>query len=150
MIIPNAKKTTLKNGLTVLYEDIPVMRSVSIGILVGAGSGNETAKESGISHFIEHMLFKGTKKRSAFDIAHTLDSVGGKINAYTGKEYTVYYAVVLDRHIETALELIHEERRKRLAVHIVRDDDELALPRLCHLLKKRQYLFDARDLLVCY
>jgi predicted Zn-dependent peptidase len=106
MIIPQAKKTTLPNGLRVLTEEIPSLRSVAIGIMVGAGSGNEEPKESGISHFIEHMGFKGTAKRNAYDIAHALDAVGGKINAYTSKEFTVYYAVVLDKHIDTAIDVL--------------------------------------------
>ena len=106
MAIPKSKKKILKNGLRILTEEIPAMRSVAMGILVGTGSGNETGAESGISHFIEHMTFKGTSKRSAFDIAHTLDAVGGKINAYTTKEYTVYHAVILDRHIEVAIDVL--------------------------------------------
>jgi predicted Zn-dependent peptidase len=106
MIIPQAKKITFPNGLRVLTEEIPSLRSVAIGILIGAGSGNEEHKESGISHFIEHMGFKGTAKRSAYDIAHALDAVGGKINAYTSKEFTVYYAVVLDKHIDIAIDVL--------------------------------------------
>jgi predicted Zn-dependent peptidase len=104
--IPNARKTILKNGLKIVTERIPTMRSVAMGILIGAGSGNETKEESGISHLIEHMCFKGTQKRSAFDIAHALDSVGGKINAYTTKEQTLYYAMVLDKHIDTAIDVL--------------------------------------------
>lgn len=106
MTIPNAQITKLDNGLRVVTEEISSLRSVSVGILVGAGSGNETEKESGISHFIEHMTFKGTKKRSAFEIAHALDAVGGKINAYTSKEATMFYAVVLDKHIDTAIDVL--------------------------------------------
>jgi predicted Zn-dependent peptidase len=105
-IIPNAQISKLNNGLTVVTEEIPSLRSVSMGILVGAGSGNEVAKESGISHFIEHMTFKGTQKRSAFEIAHALDAVGGKVNAYTSKEVTVFYAVVLDKHINVAIDVL--------------------------------------------
>ena len=104
--IPRSKKKTLKNGLKILTEKIATMRSVAMGILVGAGAGNETREESGISHFIEHMTFKGTKKRSAYDIAHALDAVGGKINAYTGKEYTAYHAVVLDKHVDIAIDVL--------------------------------------------
>lgn len=107
-VIPNAKKITLESGLRLLVEEIPSMRSVSMGILVGAGSGNETPKEAGISHFIEHMTFKGTKKRSAFEIAHALDAVGGKMNAFTSKEMTVYYAVVLDKHLDIALDVLSD------------------------------------------
>jgi predicted Zn-dependent peptidase len=106
ILIPNAKKHTLKNGLRIVSERIPTLRSVAMGILIGAGSGNETREESGISHLIEHMCFKGTPKRSAFDIANTLDSVGGKINAYTSKEITLYYAMVLDKHIDTAIDVL--------------------------------------------
>jgi len=106
MTFPNGKKVVLDNGLRILTEEIPTLRSVAMGIMVGAGSGNEEPKESGLSHFIEHMSFKGTSKRSAYEIAHTLDAVGGKMNAYTSKEYTVYYAVVLDRHIDTAIDVL--------------------------------------------
>lgn len=106
MIIPNSKAFKLGNGIRVVTEEIPSMRSVAMGILVGAGSGNELPKEAGISHYIEHMMFKGTGKRSAFEIAHALDAVGGKINAYTSKEVTMYYSVVLDKHIDTAIDVL--------------------------------------------
>ena len=106
MIIPNAKITVLPSGLRVITEEIPSVRSVAIGIMVGAGSGNEEPREAGISHYIEHMAFKGTSKRTAYDIAPALDSVGGKINAYTSKEVTVYYAVVLDQHIDIAIDVL--------------------------------------------
>jgi len=105
-VIPNAKKFVLPNGIRVVTEHIPSLRSVATGIMVGVGSGNELPKEAGISHYIEHMMFKGTNKRSAFEIAHALDAVGGKMNAYTSKEVTVYYAVVLDRHINTAIDVL--------------------------------------------
>ena len=105
-VIPRSKNKVFKNGLKILTENIPIMRSVAMGILVGTGSGNETQEENGISHFIEHMTFKGTPKRSAYEIAHTLDAVGGKMNAYTTKEYTVYYAVVLDKHLEIAIDVL--------------------------------------------
>ena len=107
-VIPSSKLTTLENGLRVITEEIPVMRSVAVGLLVGAGSGHETKPESGISHVIEHMSFKGTEKRSAHQIAHELDAVGGKINAYTSKEVTMYYAMVLDKHIDTALDVLSD------------------------------------------
>jgi predicted Zn-dependent peptidase len=104
--IPRAKKIVLPNGLRVLTEEISTLRSVAMGIMVGTGSGNETPPEAGISHYIEHMMFKGTKKRSAYEIAHALDAVGGKMNAYTSKEVTMYYAVVLDRHIDTQIDVL--------------------------------------------
>jgi len=106
MKIPNSKKTILKNGLTILTEEIPSLRSVAMGVLVGAGSGNESESEAGLSHLIEHMVFKGTKKRSAYEIAHTLDAVGGKMNAYTGKDVTMYYAVTLDKHLDIAMDIL--------------------------------------------
>ncbi|MFA4843766.1 MAG: pitrilysin family protein [Candidatus Margulisiibacteriota bacterium] len=106
--LPDVKKVVLPNGLRILTEEIPTMRSVAMGIMVGTGSGNETHGEAGISHYIEHMMFKGTKKRSAFQIAHALDAVGGKMNAYTSKEVTVYYAVVLDRHIDTQIDVLSD------------------------------------------
>lgn len=108
MVIPNAKKTVLKNGLTILTERIPSVRSAAVGILVGVGSGNETKDESGFSHFIEHMNFKGTKKRSAFHIAYIFDAIGGMLNAYTSKENTMYYAVVLDKHLDVAIEVLSD------------------------------------------
>jgi predicted Zn-dependent peptidase len=104
--IPQAKKFVLPNGLRILTEEIPTLRSVAMGIMAGVGSGNEDPAVAGISHYIEHMNFKGTKKRSAYEIAHALDSVGGKMNAYTSKEVTVYYAVVLDRHIDTQIDVL--------------------------------------------
>ncbi|MFH1542593.1 MAG: pitrilysin family protein, partial [bacterium] len=99
-------KIELNNGLKIITEQIPFLRSVSIGILIGAGSGNEIPQESGISHLIEHMCFKGTERHSAYDIAYKLDSVGGKINAFTSKEQTMYYAVVLDQHIDVAIDIL--------------------------------------------
>jgi len=106
--IPNSKKITLDNGLRIIIEEIPAVRSVCMGILVGTGSGNEEEKESGLSHFIEHMTFRGTKKRSAFEIAHTLDAVGGKMNAFTSKEVTAYYSVILDKHIDIAIDVLSD------------------------------------------
>lgn len=96
----------LSNGTTVLIEEVPTVRSVSIGILVGFGTKYEAPKQGGIAHFIEHMLFKGTIKRSAADIAEQIDAVGGRINAHTGKEYTSYYAIVIDDHIDLAIDVL--------------------------------------------
>jgi len=79
---------------------------VSVGIWVGAGSRNEKKEINGISHFIEHMLFKGTKKRSAKEIAESIDSIGGQINAFTGKECTCYYTKTLDTHIDIAIDVL--------------------------------------------
>ena len=108
MKIPAAEKTLLDNGIKVLTEKISTMRSIAVGIMVGAGSGDEPTDLSGISHFIEHMTFKGTEKRSAFEIAQAIDSVGGRINAFTGKESTTYYCVVLDTHLDVALDVLSD------------------------------------------
>jgi predicted Zn-dependent peptidase len=108
MTIPEHKKTVLANGVTLLTETMLDVRSVAMGIVVGAGSGLEQEPLAGISHFIEHMAFKGTSKRSAFDIASELDAVGGKMNAYTSKELTTYYAVTLDKHINVAVDVLSD------------------------------------------
>ncbi|MBB6452873.1 putative Zn-dependent peptidase [Salirhabdus euzebyi] len=100
------KKYTCQNGLTIVLEELPTVRSVAIGVWVLAGSRNESQQTNGISHFIEHMFFKGTKNRSARDIAEAFDAVGGQVNAFTSKEYTCYYAKVLDSHAEYALDIL--------------------------------------------
>ncbi|EPR13384.1 M16 family metallopeptidase [Ruminiclostridium papyrosolvens] len=102
------KKVQLSNGLRLVYEKIPYVRSVSVGIWVGTGSRNETSENNGISHFIEHMLFKGTSKRSAKDIAECIDAIGGQINAFTGKECTCYYTKTLDTHLEIAVDVLSD------------------------------------------
>jgi len=106
--IPDSKKTTLPNGLRIVTEKIDTLRSVSIGVAVCAGSMNEQPSISGISHMIEHMMFKGTPKRTAFQIAKEFDAVGGRVNAYTTKESTFYYAVVLDRHLDLAVDVLSD------------------------------------------
>jgi predicted Zn-dependent peptidase len=106
--IPRCKKTVLPNGVRILTDRITEMRSVSIGILVRAGSGDESDSEAGVSHFIEHMMFKGTPSRTAFQIAQELDAVGGRINAATGKESTIYYSVVLDERIDIAISVLSD------------------------------------------
>ncbi len=101
-------KSVLPSGLRVVTEEIPHVRSVSIGIWMGVGSRHETDDQAGISHFIEHLLFKGTEKRSAREVAETMDAIGGHLNAFTGKEYTCYYAKVLDEHFDTAVDLLSD------------------------------------------
>lgn len=100
------EKHTSKNGLRIVLEHIPAVRSVTIGIWVLTGSRNETEQNNGISHFLEHMFFKGTKTRSAKDIAEAFDAIGGQVNAFTSKEYTCFYAKVLDTHKELALNIL--------------------------------------------
>ena len=102
------KKETLPNGVRIVTEEMPFVRSVSMGIWVGAGSRDEDNNNNGIAHFIEHMIFKGTEKRTAKNIAETLDAVGGQLNAFTSKEYTCYYAKVLDEHLDIAIDLLSD------------------------------------------
>jgi predicted Zn-dependent peptidase len=100
------KKTTLANGLRVLTETMPAVRSASVGIWADVGSAVERADRRGISHLVEHMLFKGTHRRTARQIAETMDGVGGNLNAFTDKESTCYYAKVIDRHVPLALDVL--------------------------------------------
>lgn len=100
------KKLQLKNGLRVVMETIPTFRSVSFGIWVKTGSRNESPEMGGISHFIEHMLFKGTDRFDAKEIAEEFDAIGGNVNAFTSKEYTCYYAKVLDEHLPIAVDVL--------------------------------------------
>lgn len=102
------QKREMKNGLVVATEVMPHLRSVSIGVWVKCGSRFENAGTTGISHFIEHLLFKGTKSRTAADIAKAIDSVGGELNAFTDKEYVGFYAKVLDQHLPFAFELLSD------------------------------------------
>ncbi|HET7312056.1 MAG TPA: pitrilysin family protein [Mycobacteriales bacterium] len=100
------RRTVLPGGLRVLSESVPGVRSVAFGVWVGVGSRDETATLSGASHFLEHLLFKGTKRRDALTIAAELDAVGGELNAFTAKEYTCYYARVLDVDLPLAVDVI--------------------------------------------
>ena len=97
-------RTEFGSGLRVVTERMPGVRSVSLGFWVLAGSRDEAPRISGSSHFLEHLLFKGTETRSAQDIAEQFDAVGGDVNAFTAKEYTCYYARVLDRDLEMAVD----------------------------------------------
>ncbi|CEO22132.1 M16 family metallopeptidase [Paraclostridium sordellii] len=99
---------TLDNGLTIVGEEIPYLKSITLGVWVNAGSRIESEKLSGISHFIEHMLFKGTKNRTSKEIASTIDNLGGQINAFTSKECTCYYVKLLDEHIDIGLDILSD------------------------------------------
>lgn len=99
-------KETFANGIRVIIEEIPDVRSVSIGIWVSVGSKDEKDNENGISHFLEHMIFKGTKSKSTLQIAQIMDSMGGHVDAATGREHTCYYAKVLDKHLSITIELL--------------------------------------------
>src|SRR5512140_722617 len=111
--------TTLDNGLRVITEVMTHVRSVSVGIWIGSGSRRETAEQNGISHFIEHMLFKGTTRRSAEDIARSVDSIGGNLDAFTAKELVCFNTKVLDDHLAQAFDVLAD-----LVLHpMFREDD---------------------------
>ena len=98
--------TILPNGATILTLPIPGVRSAALGFFVGVGSRHEKAAENGAAHFIEHMVFKGTGRRSAGDLAREMDAIGGQVNAYTTKEHTCFYARCLDEHLDRAADLL--------------------------------------------
>jgi predicted Zn-dependent peptidase len=100
------RKSVLDNGIRVVSESIDHVRSVTIGVWVRCGTRYEDGSTNGMSHFVEHMLFKGTRRRSAFDIASAIDSVGGVINAFTGKELTSLYVKIPDYHLPLAIDLL--------------------------------------------
>lgn len=99
-------RTTLPSGVRVLTETIPSVRSVSVGVWVNAGSRDETHDEGGISHFLEHLVFKGTARRRGYQINQRMESVGGYLNAFTTKEHTCFYARGLDEHLSRALDTV--------------------------------------------
>jgi predicted Zn-dependent peptidase len=101
-------RDVLDNGLRILTEPMPQVRSISIGVWLTRGSRHETAERSGIAHFVEHMLFKGTATRTAEDIAQAIDSIGGQLDAFTAKEYASYYIKVLDEHLPLALDILSD------------------------------------------
>ncbi len=102
------QKSVLPNGIVLVTETIPYVKSISLGAWIKAGSRFETIENQGISHFMEHMMFKGTKKRSAKEIAETIDSVGGQINAFTAKEHTCYYLKMVDSHLALAVDVLSD------------------------------------------
>ncbi|MCX7904910.1 MAG: insulinase family protein, partial [Caloramator sp.] len=102
------KKLTLKNGLRVVYEKIPYVNSITIGVWVGSGSRLEEKYNNGVSHFIEHMMFKGTINRTSQQIAEEIEELGGQINAFTGKEATCYYVKLLDEHYVTGIDVLSD------------------------------------------
>ena len=102
----NIRRTVLSNGMLVLTESMPHLRSVSMGVWLGVGSRDEAAEVNGISHFVEHMVFKGTTTRSAQQIAREVDSIGGNLDAFTGKETICFNIKVLDQHVPAALDVL--------------------------------------------
>ncbi|WP_416723005.1 M16 family metallopeptidase [Bacillus stercoris] len=114
------KRYTCQNGVRVVLENNPTVRSVAIGVWIGTGSRHETPEINGISHFLEHMFFKGTSTKSAREIAESFDRIGGQVNAFTSKEYTCYYAKVLDEHANYALDVLAD-----MFFHSTFDENEL-------------------------
>jgi predicted Zn-dependent peptidase len=113
------RRTEFSSGLRVVTERMPSVRSVSLGFWVLAGSRDEVHRISGSSHFLEHLLFKGTPSRSALDIAESFDAIGGDVNAFTAKEYTCYYARILDHDLEMAVDHLAD----MLQHSLIRKDD---------------------------
>jgi predicted Zn-dependent peptidase len=112
--VRDVEVTTLANGIRVVTEQMPHVRSVSMGIWIGTGSRRETPEENGISHFIEHMVFKGTKNRSAEEIARSVDSIGGGLDAFTAKEMVSFNTKVLDEHLPLAFDVLADLVRNPL------------------------------------
>ena len=102
------RKTVLDNGVIVLTEAMDTVRSVALGVWFAVGSRDESGPEAGMSHFMEHMMFKGTDKRTAAEISETFDSLGSELNAFTSKEYTCYYARLVDEHVPLAIEVLSD------------------------------------------
>lgn len=113
-------KTVLDNGIRIVSRAMPDTRSVTLGIWVENGSRHESSRQNGISHFIEHLFFKGTEQRTAARIAEEMDAIGGVLNAFTAKEYTCYYAKVLDENLPLAVDLLSDIFR-----HSVFDPEEI-------------------------
>lgn len=111
-------RTVLANGTIVITETIPTVRSVALGVWAAAGSRDEKPEEAGVSHFLEHMMFKGTPTRSARDISESFERLGAEVNAFTSKEHTCYYSRVIDRHAPDAFALIAD-----MIVNSVMDED---------------------------
>ena len=107
-MVEEHRKTVLTNGIRIVTEYMPHVRSVAVGIWVDTGSRNEPESRGGISHLIEHLVFKGTESRSAEDIARAVDSVGGQMDAFTTKEHTCFYVTVLDEHLPLAADLLSD------------------------------------------
>ncbi len=106
--LTRVSRTVLHGGLRIVTESLPAVRSVALGIWVGVGSRDEDHAHAGATHYLEHLLFKGTKRRSALEISAEMDAVGGEMNAFTAKEYTCYYARVLDADLPLAVDVLSD------------------------------------------
>ena len=133
----SVRRSVLPSGLRIVTEEVPSVRSAAIGIWVNVGSRDETPAVAGASHFLEHLLFKGTKRRNALEISASIESVGGEMNAFTSKEYTCFYARVIDTDLPMAIDVVSDlitssivtaldvdaERKVVLEEIAMRDDD---------------------------
>jgi predicted Zn-dependent peptidase len=114
VVLDGARKVVLENGLRLITEHIPSVRSISVGFWILGGSQVEKVEESGITHFIEHMLFKGTPTRTAYDIAKDMDSLGGHLDAFTSREYTCLLATVMDDHLSKVIDILTDQLKNSL------------------------------------
>src|SRR5213082_4159610 len=122
--VRNIQKQVLPNGLVAITETMPHVRSVSVGVWVRNGSRREVPAENGLAHFMEHMVFKGTERRSAEAIAREMDSIGGMLDAFTSKEQICFNAKVLDQNLPIAFDIISD-----LCLHPRFDSDDVAKER---------------------
>lgn len=135
------KTHTLKNGLTIIGEEIPYLKSITLGVWINAGSRIEDKKVSGVSHFIEHMMFKGTKNRTSKEIASEIDNLGGQINAFTSKECTCYYVKLLDEHIDYGIDILSD-----MLLNSLFDKSDIEKERLVILEELKMYEDSPEDL----
>ena len=144
-VTPLYRKTVLDNGIRVVSESISHVRSVSIGVWADVGSRDESPSQNGISHFIEHMAFKGTKKRSVRDIAQSLESLGGYLNAFTTKEQTCFYARVLDANVPEAMDVLSD-----IVMHATFKEQELEKEKLVVIEELKNAEDDPEDIIHDY
>lgn len=136
------EKSQLDNGLTIVTEKVERVRSVAVGVWVHTGSRDEPEEKAGITHFLEHMLFKGTETRSAFDIALSMESVGGYINAFTSNEYTCYYTRSLDTQLKQSLDVLSD-----MVLHSTFPDEEIEKEKRVVLEEMKMYRDSPEDYL---
>lgn len=136
------KKSTLSNGMRVVTEHVDQIKSVAVGIWVHTGSRDEPDEKAGITHILEHMLFKGTESRSAYDIALSMEAVGGYMNAFTSNEYTCYYTRSLDSELERALDVLSD-----MVGHSTFPEDEMAKEKKVVLEEMKMYRDSPEDTL---
>lgn len=139
------RKSVTDGGVRVVTESIPYVRSVSIGVWANVGSRDETSTDNGISHFLEHMVFKGTRRRSVREIAQSLESLGGYLNAFTTKEHTCFYSRVLDAHLDQAVDVLTD-----LVQHATFRSEEVAKEKLVVLEELKNAEDDPEDIIHDY